>query len=109
VNSRGFNLLEVVVALLLMGVAATGVLAVSQVLQSSQEPDLQTGAALETLLEASPATIAACPNHTSILLGNHTFSVCRESIVQNGLGYTRMVTTLRSGPYHLTRIRVTNP
>ncbi len=108
-NSRGFNLLEVVVALLLMGVAATGVLAVSQVLQSSQEPYLQTGAALEILLEASPATIAACPSHTSISLGDHTFAVCRESIVQNGLGYTRTVTTLRSGPYHLTRVRVTNP
>lgn len=108
-NCQAFSLLEVVVALLLMGVAATGVLAVSQVLQSSQEPDLQTGAALETLLEASTVTIAACPSYTSVSLGDHTFTVCRESIVQNGLGYTRTVTTLRSGPYHLTRIRVTTP
>lgn len=108
-NHRAFSLLEVVVALLLIGVAATGVLAVSQVLQSSQEPDLQTGAALETLLEASAATIAACPSYSSVFLGDRTFAVCRESIVQNGLGYTRTVTTLRSGPYHLTRVRVTNP
>ncbi|WP_018111518.1 type II secretion system protein [Thermus igniterrae] len=76
---QGFTLVEVALALVLVGAAAYVVLSLSQTLQagSNIEPREEVLQAAETLLEAgfSPP---ACPSTASVQLGDRTYRVCQQ-------------------------------
>lgn len=76
---RGFTLVEVAIALLLVGVVVYLVLAFSQILQAggTTAPREEVLQAAETLLEAgfSPPT---CPSTASVQLGDRTYRVCQQ-------------------------------
>lgn len=109
--NKGFTLVEVAIALLLLGVVAAGVFALAQILQSSQQPELEEWVVLENLIEGpASSAVPTCPMSANITLGGRTYPVCRESIVQAGLGYTRRVESWQVvGGVSLTRVRVTVP
>ncbi|WP_051195767.1 prepilin-type N-terminal cleavage/methylation domain-containing protein [Meiothermus rufus] len=100
----GFTLLEVALALLLLGVLAGVVASLGLGLQSA---DAQTTpAALEALVE-SGVSISPCPTYASVILGGRTYQVCQEVQTVAAPPITRQIRTLRTPEGHaLTWVEV---
>jgi len=94
---RGFTLVEVAVALLLVGVVAYIVSSLALTLRGSQA---QTQAqaewtALVALAEAfDPAALPSCPSTRSVVLGDQTVQACKQVRTEGDSSFTRTVTTV---------------
>jgi len=100
----GFTLLEVALALLLLGVLAGMVTSLALGLQAAEGQ--AAPAALEALMERG-VSFPTCPTYASVQLGGRTYQVCRESQSVSALPVTRQIHTLRTPEGHaLTWVEV---